>query len=108
MKKKVIIISILFIACIVISMSLSFYKSKNMEQFFYVEGANGLQIQGGENIYTFSNAVGSDIIDKQIGIVDGDKKQKVFSIKGFSSDQRIVYHYDVIMSTYVLYIVQED
>lgn len=40
---------------------------------------------------------------RQIGIVDGDKRHKVFEVKGYSSDAWIIEHYDVIMSVYALY-----
>lgn len=40
---------------------------------------------------------------KQIGIVDCDKKHKVFEVRGFSSDEWIIEYYDVIMSVYSVY-----
>ena len=40
---------------------------------------------------------------KLIGIIDGDKKHKVFELKGYSSDEWIIEYYDVMMSAYNLY-----
>jgi hypothetical protein len=42
-------------------------------------------------------------MDKQIGIIDNDNKEKVYSVRGYSSKEWLIQHYDVIMSTYDLY-----
>lgn len=65
---------------------------------------SGSKLQRGSILYTFYSALPKDSLrGKQIGIVDGDKKHKVFEVKGFSSDEWIIEYYDVIMSVYNLY-----
>ncbi|HPT79202.1 MAG TPA: hypothetical protein PK830_08895 [Candidatus Atribacteria bacterium] len=65
---------------------------------------NGSKLQRGSITYTFYSALPKDSLrGKQIGIVDGNKKHKVFEVNGFSSDEWIIEYYDVIMSVYNLY-----
>ena len=65
---------------------------------------NGTGLQRGKITYSFYSALPSDSIrGKQIGIVDGDKKHKVFEMEGFSPDEWVIEYYDVIMSVYSVY-----
>ncbi len=78
-------------------------KLENMEYVRREDGSYGSQIKWGDTIYVFWGAADTDLIDKQIGIVDGDKKEKVYSVRGYSSTEWLIHHYDVIMSTYEFY-----
>lgn len=65
---------------------------------------NGSGLQKGKITYSFYSALSTDSLrGKQIGIVDGDKKHKIFEIKGFSSDDWVIEYYDVMMSVYSVY-----
>jgi len=76
--------------------------SKEYENF--QELNNGSKIQRGNIIYSFYGALPDySLIGRQIGIVDGDKKHKIFEVKGLSSDEWIIEYLDVIMSVYTLY-----
>ena len=70
--------------------------AKEYENFQELNG--GSKLQRGSIIYSFYSALSNDTFrGKQIGNVDGDKKHKVFEVKGFSSDEWIIEYYDVIM-----------
>ena len=85
----IIVLMTFFIAC----------TSKKYDSFQELNNGSGLQ--RGKITYSFYSALSTDSIrGKQIGIVDGDKKHKVFEIKGFSSDDWVIEYYDVIMSVY--------
>lgn len=75
----------------------------NMEYIKHEDGSYGSEIKWGDTVYTFWGAVDTDLIEKQIGIIDNDKDEKVFSVKGYSTDEWLIHHLDVIMSTYDLY-----
>ncbi len=65
---------------------------------------NGSSLQRGSITYSFYSALPRDSLrGKQIGIVDGDKKHKVYEVKGFSSNEWVIEYYDVIMSVYSVY-----
>ena len=40
---------------------------------------------------------------KQIGIVDGDKNDKICEVKGYLPEEWLINYYDVIMTTYNLF-----
>jgi len=80
----------------------TFCTAKEYEDFQELNG--GSKLQRGNINYTFYSALPKDSLrGKQIGIINGDKKHKVFEVKGFSSDEWIIEYYDVIMSVYNLY-----
>jgi len=94
----------LFLLLVIISFMTLFSSCNDKEYENFQELNSGLKLQRGSIIYTFYSALPEDsLIGKQIGIVDGDKKHKVFEVKGFSSDEWIIEYYDVIMSVYNLY-----
>lgn len=76
---------------------------ESMEYVRHEDGNYGDQIKWGDSVYTIWSAMNTDLIDKQIGIIDGDKKEKVYNVRGYSSEEWLIHHYDVIMSTYDLY-----
>ena len=76
---------------------------ENMEYVKHEDGSYGSQIKWGDTVYTFWGAADTEFIDKQIGIIDNDKDEKVYSVKGYSTDEWLINHLDVIMSTYELY-----
>jgi len=86
-------------------MLLSCFASCNAKEYEnFQELNNGSKIQRGNITYSFYGALPDySMIGKQIGIVDGDKKHKIFEVKGFSSDEWIIEYLDVIMSVYTLY-----
>lgn len=76
--------------------------AKEYENFH--ELFEGSKLKRGGIIYSFYGALPEySLRDGQIGIVDGDKRHKVFKVKGYSSDEWIIEYYDVIMSVYALY-----
>lgn len=76
--------------------------TKGYENFHELN--NGSSLQRGNVVYSFHSVLLKDTLKgKQIGIVDGDKKYKVFEVNGFSSDEWIIEYYDVIMSVYSVY-----
>jgi hypothetical protein len=88
----------------VISLLTLFSSCKVREYENYQELDNGVKLQRNGIVYSFYSALPKDsLIGAQIGVVDGDKKHKVFEVKGFSSDEWIIEYYDVIMSVYNLY-----
>jgi len=75
-----------------------------MEYENFQELHGGSKLQRGRIIYSFYSALSKDSLrGQQIGIVNGDRKHKVFEVKGYSSDEWIIEYYDVIMSVYSLY-----
>ncbi len=90
---------------LVIIALMTFFTSCNANEYEnFQELNNGSKLQRGSIIYSFYSALPEDSLrGEQIGIVDGDKKYKVFEVKGFSSDEWIIEYYDVIMSVYSLY-----
>ena len=97
MKKLSLLLAIIALMAFFMSCTTKEYNS-------FQELNNGANLQQGSITYSFYSALPSDSLrGKQIGIVDGDKKYKVFEVKGFSSDEWIVEYYDVIMSVYSLY-----
>ncbi len=81
-----------------------FSSCTDKEYESFQELDSGLKLQRGNINYTFYGALPKDsLIGKQIGIINGDRKHKVFEVKGFSADEWIIEYYDVIMSTYSLY-----
>ena len=74
-------------------------KYENFEEF-----NSGSVLKRGEITYIFFDALpNTSIKGEQIGVIDGDKTHKVYSVKGYSSDEWVIEYYDVIMSTYSLY-----
>jgi len=64
----------------------------------------GSKLQRDSTVYSFYGPLHDySLIGRQIGVVDGDKKHKVFEVKGYSTDEWIIEYYDVIMSVYNLY-----
>ena len=97
MKKLFLLLAIILLMNIFTSCTAKKYK--NFQELY-----NGSKLQQGSIIYSFYSALPKDSLrGKQIGIVDGDKKYKVFEVEGFSSDEWIIEYYDVIMSVYSLY-----
>ena len=95
--KKILLFAILAFMAILSSCAAKDYEN-------YQELDNGARLQKGNVAYSFYSALPRDSLrGKQIGIVDGDKKHKVFEVKGFSSDEWIIEYYDVIMSVYSIY-----
>ncbi|HHV97891.1 MAG TPA: hypothetical protein GXX37_15770 [Clostridiaceae bacterium] len=90
---------------LVIILFMAFFSScTSKEHENFQELNSGSKLQRGNIIYSFYSALPRDSLKgKQIGIVDGDKKHKVFEVNGFSSDEWIIEYYDVIMSVYSLY-----
>lgn len=84
---------------------MTFFTSCTAKEYDSFKELNGgLKIQQGSIIYSFYGALPSDsLIGKQIGIVNGEKKHKVFEVNGFSTDEWVIEYYDVIMSTYAVY-----
>jgi len=94
------------VSLIVITLLFSFIASCASEKSYesIMEIDNGSRLKWGNRTYTFYSAVPKDsLIGKQIAIIDGDKKHKVFEVKGYSKEDWIIEHYDVIMSVYSLY-----
>ena len=97
MKKLSLLLSIIALMTFFASCTAKDYES-------FQELNNGSSLQRGSTIYSFYSALPKDSLrGKQIGIIDGDKKHKVFEVKGFSSDEWIIEYYDVIMSVYSVY-----
>ncbi len=88
----------------IIALIISFTSCNAKDYESYQELNNGSSLQRGSINYSFYSALPTDSLrGKQIGIIDGDKKHKVFEVKGFSSDEWIIEYYDVIMSVYSVY-----
>lgn len=97
MKKLSLLLSIIVLVTFFTSCTIKEYDS-------FQELNNGSSLQRGSIIYSFYSALPNDSLrGNQIGIVDGDKKHKVFEINGFSSDEWVIEYYDVIMSVYNVY-----
>jgi hypothetical protein len=97
MKKLHILLIIFLLAAFLAACAAKEYES-------FRELGEGSRLQKGDILYSFYGALPEDSLrGEQIGIVDGDKKHKVFEIKGFSSDEWIIEYYDVIMSVYCIY-----
>lgn len=97
MKKLSLLLAIIALITFLMSCTTKEYES-------FQELNNGSSIQRGSITYSFYSSLPKDsLIGKQIGIVDGDKKYKVFEVKGYSSDEWVIEYYDVIMSIYNLY-----
>ena len=97
MKKLSLLLAIIALMTFFTSCTTKEYES-------FQELNNGSSIQRGSIIYSFYSALPKDSLrGKQIGVIDGDKKNKVFEVKGFSSDEWIIEYYDVIMSVYCVY-----
>ena len=75
----------------------------DMEYIIHEDGSYGSQIKWGDTVYTFWGAADTDLIDTQIGIIGGDKRDKVYSLKGYAPEEWIIQHLDIIMSTYDIY-----
>jgi len=83
---------------------MTFYSCTSKEYENFQELNNGSKLQRGSITYSFYGALpNNSLIGKQIGIINGDKKHKVFEVKGYSSYEWIIEYYDVIMSVYSLY-----
>lgn len=97
MKKLSLLLAIITLATFFTTCTAKEYES-------FQELNNGSSLQRGNIIYYFYSGLPKDSLrGKQIGIVDGDKKHKVFEVRGFSSDEWIIEYYDVIMSVYSVY-----
>lgn len=97
MKKRSMLLVIIALVTFFVSCTAKKYDN-------FQELNNGSRLQQGSITYSFYSGLPSDSLKgKQIGIVDGDKKHKVFEVKGFSSDEWVIEYYDVIMSTYSIY-----
>ncbi|HHV97954.1 MAG TPA: hypothetical protein GXX36_00010 [Clostridiaceae bacterium] len=90
---------------LVIILMMSFFSSCSAKEYeSFQELDNGSKLKRGNIIYSFYSALPKDSLrGEQIGIIDGDKKHKVFEVNGYSSDEWIIEYYDVIMSVYNLY-----
>ncbi|OPZ89365.1 MAG: hypothetical protein BWY74_02753 [Firmicutes bacterium ADurb.Bin419] len=89
---------------VIIALVTFFTSCTTKEYESFNELNNGSSLQRGSINYSFYSALPKDSLrGKQIGIVDGDKKHKVFEVKGFSSDEWIIEYYDVEMSVYSVY-----
>lgn len=65
---------------------------------------NGSILQRGSITYSFYGPLPEDSLrGKQNGIVDGDKKDKVYELKGLSPEEWLIEYYDVAMSVYSVY-----
>lgn len=98
MKKKLSLgLTVLISALFLVSCTTKTYED-------YQGFQNGSVLQRGKLTYTFHGPLPDDSLrGKQIGIVDGDKKDKVYELKGFSADEWIIEYYDVVMSVYTVY-----
>lgn len=97
MKRASLVIAFIALIALLVSCSAKEYES-------FQELNDGSRLQRGDISYSFYGPLPSDLrIGKQIGIIDNDKKHKVFELKGYSSDEWIVEYYDVIMSVYTVY-----
>ncbi|HWQ57968.1 MAG TPA: hypothetical protein VN540_03035 [Clostridia bacterium] len=97
MKKFSVLLAILLLAALLTSCVAKEYVN-------FQELDDGARLQKGDIVYSFYAALPKDSLrGKQIGIVDDDKKHKVFEVKGFSSDEWVIEYYDVIMSVYSIY-----
>ena len=94
----------LSLVLLIIAIMTFFVSCTNKEYGSFQELNNGASLKRDSITYSFYGALPSDSLrGKQIGIVDGDKKHKVFEMKGFSSDEWIIEYNDVIMSVYSVY-----
>lgn len=92
----------LVLVVVLLTTFLSSCTAKEYENFQELNSSSKL-IQGNV-VYSFYSALPKELVKgKQIGIVDGDKKHKVFEVKGYLSDEWIIEYYDVVMSTYSLF-----
>lgn len=97
MKKMSLLLVIIALLTFITSCTTKEYDS-------FQELSNGSSLKQGSIIYTFYSALPKDSLrGEQIGLVDDNKKHKVYGVKGFSSDEWIIEYYDVIMSVYCLY-----
>lgn len=65
---------------------------------------NGSILQRGSITYTFHGPLPDDSLrGKQVGIVDGDRKDKVYEVEGLSQKEWIIQYSDVEMSIYTVY-----
>ena len=98
MKKKLSIwLTVLISALFLISCTAKTYED-------YQGFQNGSILKRGSITYAFHGPLPDDSLrGKQIGIVDGDKKDKIFELKGLSTDEWIIEYYDVEMSVYTVF-----
>ncbi|MGI6562995.1 MAG: hypothetical protein ACOX3Q_10585 [Clostridia bacterium] len=93
-----------FALLLVIVMLTVLFSSCSKEYMEFEELNDGSKLKYGNTVYVFYGALPkASLKGKQIGIIGGDKKHKVFEVKGYSSDEWIIEYYDVIMSVYSLY-----
>lgn len=93
------------LSLLLVIISLMIFSSCTTKEYENFQELNsGSKLQRGNIIYSFYSPLPKDSLrGKQIGIVNGDKKHKVFEVKGFSPDEWIIEYYNVIMSVYNLY-----
>ncbi len=103
MKKMINILTVIAVLAMVLTSCGEKEKMESMEYIRDEDGNYGNQIKWGNTIYTTWSAADANLIEKQVGIVDGDRKEKVYNVRGYSSKEWLIHHYDVIMSTYDLY-----
>ena len=103
MAKKyfgIILITVLVLSCSVC------LEDKEFINGIRIENENKVKINWNGRNYEFFGTLSFTLIPihgKQIGIIDNDPKDKITSVKGYSSEEWIINYYDVIMTTYDLY-----
>jgi hypothetical protein len=103
MKKLSLNLSLSLLLSVIVLMTF-FTSCAAVKYDSYKELNNGSVLQRGDITYSFYGALPGDVTrGKQIGIVNDDKKHKIYEVKGYSSDEWIIEYYDVIMSVYTLY-----
>ncbi|GGG06981.1 hypothetical protein GCM10010912_59520 [Paenibacillus albidus] len=108
MKKMLIALSVVVIVIGFFVIKLLFLTDSHSEPFERFSRITNteqstVKIKRGEVTYSlFGSGVG-ELKGRQIGIVDGDERDKVYILQGYSSDEWLIEYYDVLMSNYDLY-----
>ncbi|MRN56331.1 hypothetical protein [Paenibacillus monticola] len=108
MKKMLIALSVIVIVMgffMIKSLFLTDSHSEPYERFSRITNIaqSTVILKRGEVTYSLFGSEVGELKGRQIGIVDGDERDQVFILQGYSSDEWIIEYYDVLMSTYDLY-----
>ncbi|MEK4140390.1 MULTISPECIES: hypothetical protein [Paenibacillus] len=107
MKKMIIALSVVGIVMglfIIKSLFLTDSHSEPLERLSRITNPDQsvAKIKRGAITYSlFGSGVGL-LKGQQIGIVDGDKLDKIYILQGYSPDEWLIEYYDVLMSNYDL------
>ena len=95
-------VSLLLVIVMLFAFLTSCSEKKELEDFEMLN--NGLGLKRGDRTYSFFDVLPNiSLKGEQFGVVDGDKKHKIYYVKGYSPDEWVIEYYDVIMSIYSLY-----